>query len=39
MSCNSSKGQKDIKDWLESDYCKKGGITKTTVAEIVRQAL
>jgi 5-methylcytosine-specific restriction endonuclease McrA len=39
FSCNSSKGTKTLADWLESDYCKKRGITKETVAEVVRTAL
>ena len=39
VSCNSSKGTKKLSDWLESDYCKKRGITKETVAEVVRGAL
>lgn len=28
FSCNASKGAKDLKLWLDSDYCKKHGITK-----------
>lgn len=39
FSCNSSKGNKKLSVWLESDYCKKRGITKDTVAEVVRRAL
>ena len=39
FSCNSSKGTKKLSEWLESDYCKKNGITKDSVAEVVRQAL
>ena len=39
FSCNSSKGTKKLSDWLESDYCKKRGITKDTVDEVVRMAL
>ena len=39
FSCNSSKGNKKLSDWLESDYCKKRGINKDTVAEVVRKAL
>ena len=39
ISCNSSKGNKKLSDWLESDYCKKRGITKDTVAEVIRRAL
>ena len=39
FSCNSSKGTKKLAHWLESDYCKSRGITKDSVAEVVRQAL
>ena len=39
FSCNSSKGTKKLSDWLESDYCKKRGITTDTVAEVVKRAL
>jgi hypothetical protein len=39
FSCNSSKGTKKLSDWLQSDYCKKRGITKDTVAEVFRMAL
>ena len=39
FSCNSSKGTKKFSDWLESDYCKKRGITKDTVAEVVKKTL
>ena len=38
-ACNSSKGTKDLADWMKSNYCKKRGINKDTVAEIVKQAL
>ena len=38
-SCNACKGGKDLANWLESDYCKKRGITKDSVAEVVRRAL
>jgi hypothetical protein len=37
FTCNSSKDT-NLSDWLESDYCKKGGITKDTVAAVVRRA-
>jgi len=39
FSCNASKGAKKLSDWLESDYCKKRGITKNTIAEVARRAL
>jgi hypothetical protein len=39
VSCNASKGTKKLYDWLQSSYCKKRGITKDTVAEVVKKAL
>jgi hypothetical protein len=39
FSCNSSKGTKQLAEWLDSDYCKKRGITKETVAGVVKRAL
>ncbi len=39
VSCNASKGAKDLSIWLESNYCKKRGISKDTVAEVVKKAL
>lgn len=39
MSCNASKGSKLLEEWLESDYCKRKGITVETVAEIVNEAI
>jgi hypothetical protein len=38
-ACNSSKGTKRLFDWIQSTYCKKRGINKETVAEVVREAL
>ena len=37
--CNSSKGTKILADWMRSDYCKRNGISESSVAQIVRQAL
>jgi hypothetical protein len=37
--CNSSKGTKTLAVWLESAYCKKRGISKETVADVVKRAL
>ena len=37
--CNSSKGTKKLSDWIKSSYCKKRGINKDTVAEVVKEAL
>ncbi len=39
FACNSSKGTKKLSNWMKSNYCKKRGINKDTVAEIVKQAL
>ena|SRR5215831_9340826 len=39
VACNSSKGEKTLSKWIESAYCKRRGITRDTVAEVVRQAL
>ena len=39
VACNSSKGTKRLSDWLQSSYCKKRGINKDTVAEVVKAAL
>lgn len=38
-SCNSSKGTKDIINWLNSSYCKKEGITEKSVANVVKSAV
>ena len=38
-SCNSSKGQRSLADWIASPYCKRRGISPETVAEIVKAAL
>lgn len=35
-SCNSSRGPKKLLEWFESDYCKKKGINKESVAKIVK---
>jgi hypothetical protein len=37
--CNASKGVKPLALWLESRYCKQRGITRDTVAAIVKAAL
>ena len=37
-SCNSSKGTKELSVWIESTYCKRRGISRETVADIVKQA-
>ena len=39
VSCNASKGTKKLSLWIESNYCKRHGINKETVAAVVKQAL
>jgi hypothetical protein len=38
-SCNSSKGSKPVAVWFESPYCKVRGISRDSVADVVRRAL
>ena len=38
-SCNSSKGVKPLEMWLDSAYCRRRGISRETVAEVVKKAL
>lgn len=38
VACNASKGNKELSDWFESDYCKKRGICKDNVADVVKRA-
>jgi hypothetical protein len=39
FSCNSSKGSQKLSEWIQSSYCKKRGINKSTVADVVKNAL
>ncbi len=39
VACNSIKGTKKLSDWINSEYCKKHGITKHSVAEVIKRAL
>ena len=39
VACNSSKGVKNLSDWIQSSYCKKRGISTEKVSEVVKQAL
>lgn len=36
-SCNASKGNKQLVDWLYSKYCLNKGITKDNLADIVKR--
>jgi hypothetical protein len=38
-SCNASKGNKNLQDWLGSKYCITNGITKDSVAAVVQKHL
>ncbi len=37
--CNASKGQKKLSDWLRSEYCHERGISRETVAPIIKAAI
>ncbi len=39
ISCNSSKGNRTLVDWLSSDYCATRSISADSVAPVVRAAL
>jgi len=39
ISCNASKGAKELSEWLLSKYCKIRKISKDTVAEVVKNHL
>ena len=39
VAYNSSKGTKKLSEWIQSNYCKKRGVGKDTVAEVVKEAL
>lgn len=38
-SCNASKGNKILADWLKSNYCEAKGICRDSVAETVKRHL
>ncbi len=38
-SCNSSKGTKKLSEWIDSKYCHSKGITRDSVAQVVKKAL
>jgi 5-methylcytosine-specific restriction endonuclease McrA len=38
-SCNASKGNKKLEDWLRSKYCENKKISNTTVAAVVKKHL
>ena len=35
MSCNASKGAKELRAWLQSNYCERKGIHERSVAKVV----
>ncbi len=39
VSCNASKGAKKLEKWLESEYCKRNNINRTSVAPVVKEAM
>ena len=38
ISCNASKGAKELENWLNSKYCQRNNITLKTVSEVVKSA-
>ncbi|MNF92212.1 hypothetical protein D3C84_748490 [compost metagenome] len=38
-SCNASKGQKQLSNWLQTRYCLDRGIKKESVAHIIQKAI
>jgi 5-methylcytosine-specific restriction endonuclease McrA len=39
IGCNSSKGTKNLVEWLRSKYCRTRGITRESLAMVVKSAL
>lgn len=38
-SCNASKGQKVLGDWLGGNYCQSRGITRESISQVAKNAL
>lgn len=39
MSCNASKGAKSLAEWLGGDYCRRSGITVSSIANVASEVL
>jgi hypothetical protein len=39
VSCNASKGTKELRRWLASSYCRRKGISESMVARVIQEAL
>lgn len=39
LACNASKGSKHLSDWMQSAYCRRKGISRDSVADIINDAL
>ncbi|HLU86989.1 MAG TPA: HNH endonuclease signature motif containing protein [Taishania sp.] len=39
VSCNASKGNKELSVWLLSEYCKSKNICKDSVADVVKEII
>ncbi len=39
VACNANKGTKKLSEWINSKYCEEKGITKDSVADIIKAAL
>jgi hypothetical protein len=39
ISCNASKGNRTLSEWLKSRYCQRRAITRESIAEVAKAAL
>lgn len=39
VSCNASKGNKSLNDWISGNYCKKKQITFDSVSSIIKNSI
>jgi hypothetical protein len=39
ISCNASKGAKELRSWLRSNYCIRKGINEETIANVAKNAI
>lgn len=37
--CNASKGRKTLEEWLRSDYCRKRGISSSSLASVAAETM
>jgi hypothetical protein len=39
MACNSSKSNKKLSEWINSEYCKNNNINYKNVSDVIKRAL